>query len=324
MMSREYRGGMDHDHYTWSPIVRRPQLSWPGEARVAVCVIVTLEHVEWTPPHGSVQSPTLYAHLALQRHIPESWSVSHREYGHRVGIFRVLDVLDKHGIRPTIAIDAMTARHYPWLVRHCVHRGCEFIAHGISASRMITSRMSESEERSYIAESVTAVRDATGQAPRGWFGPEYGESERTPWLLAEAGIRYVCDWANDEQPYRMATREPLYALPVMVELDDAFALRDRRFRVDEYAVHLKEAFDTVHRDSARSGRALVVSLHPWLMGQPFRIGFLDDALAHIVKHERVWAATGSQIIEAYRGALEAQAMRDQERPELPAAGNQRS
>lgn len=302
-MAAERTPGMDHSHYDWSPIIERPRLVWPGEARVALCVIVSLEHVEWDPPRGSFQSPNLYAHYAIQRPIPEFWSVSHREYGHRVGIFRVLDALRKHAVRPTIAIDALTARHYPWLVRHCAQRRCEFIAHGISASRMITSRMSEDEERAYIAESLEAVRAATGSVPLGWFSPEYGESERTPRLLAEAGVRYVCDWVNDEQPYRMRTPQPLCALPVMAELDDAFALRDRRFRVDEYCTHLREAFDTVYRDSAASARSFVLSLHPWLMGQPFRIGFLDEALAHMLSHEHVWAVTGAEIIDAYHASL---------------------
>jgi peptidoglycan/xylan/chitin deacetylase (PgdA/CDA1 family) len=306
-MAGERRPGMDHDHYEWSPIAARPALAWPGGARIALCVIVALERVEWTPPKESFQSPHLYTHLALARPVPEIWSVSHREYGHRVGIFRILDVLQKHRIRPTIALDAMTARHYPWLVHHCVERGCEFIAHGISASRMITSRMSEAEERACIAEAIAAVRDATGVAPQGWSGPEYGESARTPRLLAEAGIRYVCDWANDEQPYAMkvpgSAPDALHALPVMVELDDVFALRDRRFRVDEYAAHLKEAFDTMHGDAQASGRLLALNLHPWLMGQPFRIGYLDDALGHMVRQPRVWTATGAEIIDAYRKAV---------------------
>src|SRR6185503_1606771 len=146
-------------------------------------------------------------------------------------------------------------------------------------------------------ESIRAVLETTGTAPQGWSGPEYGESTHTPRLLAEAGLRYVCDWVNDEQPYPMKTEPPLYALPVMVELDDVVALRDRRFRVDEYAVQLTDAFDTIYRDSAASGRALVLNLHPWLMGQPFRIGFLDDALAHMMRHRHVWAAAGSEIID---------------------------
>jgi allantoinase len=291
---------MDHDHYAWSPIATRAPLIWPGDARVALCVIVNLEHMEWRAPQGSFQPPGLYSHLAMQRPLAEFWTVSHREYGHRVGIFRILDVLRRHGIPATVALDAMTARHYPYLVKHCLAAGCEMIAHGVAVTRMITSRMSESEERAYIREAVDAVATATGCAPRGWHGPEYGQSARTPQLLAEAGIRYVCDWANDEQPYRLNAAQPLFALPIMLELDDVFALRDRRFRVDEYTVQITEAFDTIYREAATTGKTLVLNLHPWLTGQAFRIGFLERALAHVVGHPGVWKATGAQIIEAYQ------------------------
>lgn len=305
-MAAPRSSGMDHPHYRFSPIVERPRLQWPGDARLALCAIVALEHVEWAPPAGSVQAPNLYAHLALRRPVPEFWSVSHREYGHRVGIFRLIELLEKHGVRPSVAMDAMSARNYPFLVRYLQERGCELIAHGVSASRMITSRMSEEEERAHIGESIAALRDASGRWPKGWAGPEYGESARTPQLLAQAGMRYVCDWANDEQPYRMTTAAgELYALPVMVELDDAFALRDRCFRVDEYCRQLTDAFDTMYRDAAASGRLLVLSLHPWLMGQAFRIEFLDEALGYMLGHAGVWCATGIEVIEWYRQRLDA-------------------
>jgi allantoinase len=91
------------------------------------------------------------------------------------------------------------------LVRHCLERGCEIIGHGISVTRMISSQMSESAERDYIKSTIEVLMRAAGHVPGGWLGPEYGESTRTPQLLAQAGIRYVCDWANDEQPYRMKT-----------------------------------------------------------------------------------------------------------------------
>ena len=114
------------------------------------------------------------------------------------------------------------------------------------------------------------------------MGPEYGESARTPELLAEAGIRYVCDWVNDEQPYRMKTScGELVSLPVMLELDDVHALWERRVQVDRYERLLVESFDVLHRDGARNGRLLVLHLHPWLIGQPFRIRFLDAALGEI-------------------------------------------
>ena len=299
-MPAERRFGMDHEHYDWSPFTRRGVLRWPESARVALCVIVNLERLEWQAPEGSFQSATL-AGGAFSRPFPDYMRLSHRDYGHRVGIFRVLDVLEKYGIKPTVAMDALTAEHYPYLVDHCQQRGCEIIGHGISVSQMITSNMSEQQEREYIQTSVETLRRTTGAAPTGWLGPEYGESTRTPQLLSQEGIQYVCDWTNDEQPYPLKSPHgELYALPIMMELDDVNALADRHVTIGRYRDMLKDGFDIIYRDSAQSGRLLTLNLHPWLIGQPFRIGYLDDALGHMVRRKGVWAASGSEIIDWYR------------------------
>ncbi len=299
-MPAERRPGMDHEHYTWSPIHTREPLRWPDHARVALCVLVNLELMELDPPEGSVKVARLAGGLGRLPY-PDYARLSHREYGHRVGIFRVLDVLEKHGIAATIAMDALTAEHYPYLVQHCQQRGCEIIGHGLSVSRMITSRMSEAEERDYIRTSLDILTQATGHVPQGWFGPEYGESERTPQLLAAAGLSYVCDWANDEQPYRMTTPEGhLIALPIALELDDAYALWERRVPVDRYATMLSESFEGLYQDGDQTGRLLVLNLHPWLIGQPFRIGFLDAALGGIMRRQGVWAAPGAAIVDWFR------------------------
>ena len=294
-MVGQRRPGMDHGHYAWSPIIKRGVLRWPENARVALCVIVNLEHMEWDPPEGSFTA-RLAGGLG-PRGFPDYARLSHREYGHRVGIFRVLDVLDKYGIKATVAMDVRTAENYPYLVKHCLGRGAEIIGHGIAVTQMLNSNMPEEEEREYIHASVEALRRATGSAPTGWLGPEYGESSRTPQLLAQAGIQYVCDWTNDEQPYPMGD---LFALPIMLELDDLNALWDRRVPVDRYGELLKEGFETLYHDGEQNGRVMVLNLHPWLIGQPFRIGFLDDALGQMMRRRGVWAATGSQIVDWYR------------------------
>ncbi|HSF30878.1 MAG TPA: polysaccharide deacetylase family protein [Candidatus Tectomicrobia bacterium] len=293
--------GMDHDHYEWSPLnANRAALAWPGNARVALCVIVNLGHVEWRHPPGSYQPPNLAGGYGPGP-FPDVTAWSHREYGHRVGIFRVLDVLDRHRIRPTVAMDVLTVENYPFLVRHCLGRGDEIIAHGVSVSQMITSRMSEPQEREYIKTAVQALTHATGKAPGGWLGPEYGESTRTPRLLAEFGLRYVCDWVNDEQPYALKVPQgELYALPIALPVDDVNALWDRRVDIDRYRDMLKETFETLYDEGSATGRLLVLHLHPWLVGQPFRIACLDEALGHIMQRSGVWAATGAEIIDWYR------------------------
>ena len=301
-MPAERRFGMDHEHYDWSPLNTRRVLRWPENARVALCVIVNLEHMEWTPPQESYTSP-LAGGLGA-RSFPDYARFSHREYGHRVGIFRVLDALEAHGIKPTVAMDALTAENYPYLVDHCLKRGCEIIGHGISVSRMITSDMSEEAEREYIQQSVEAIKRFTGEAPAGWLGPEYGESSKTPLLLAQAGIRYVCDWANDEQPYAIKVPQgQMFALPMMLELDDTHALWNRRVTINRYRELLKEGFDTLYQDGEHNGRVLVLNLHPWLIGQPFRIRHLDEAFGYITRRQGVWAAAGREIVDWYQHNL---------------------
>ena len=299
-MPAERRFGMDHPYYDWQPVVARGALRWPNDARVALCVVIDLGHLEWRAPEGSYQPPNLAGGIG-PRPLPEYSKFGHRDYGHRVGIFRVLDVLEKHGIRGTIAVDQLTVENYPYLVDYCLKRGCEIIGHGVAATRMITSNMSEEEEREYITVSVEALRRATGRGPQGWLGPEYGESTRTPRLLAEAGIRYVCDWVNDEQPYPLKVPQgELYALPILLDLDDVMALWDRKVPIDRYEIMLREAFDTLHQDGEKSGRLLALHLHPWLIGQPFRIKYLDRALGYMVEHQEVWRASGWDIINWYR------------------------
>ncbi|MEZ5263921.1 MAG: polysaccharide deacetylase family protein [Acidimicrobiales bacterium] len=301
-MPAERRHGMDHDHYAWSALPTRPPLRWPDGKQLALCVIVLLEHYEWEPPAGaySLRRPSggIFPLPA-----PDYVRLTHREYGHRVGIFRVLDALDAAGVPANVAVDALTAEHYRWLMEHCVQRGCELLGHGVAASRLITSRMDEDEERATIARSIEAIAAVTGATPAGWLGPEGAESARTPPLLAEAGIRYLCDWPNDEQPYAMTVPTgELTALPLFLETDDEFALWTRRMSLDRWSAMVVEAATRLHDDGADSGRLLVLTLRPWLTGQPFRIGALESALREIMALPHVWAAHGTDIVNAFRAA----------------------
>ena len=296
--NRKY--GMDHPYYSWSPLPSRSRLRWPNGANIAICVIINLEHEQWEIAQKSYVDPHLAGGLS-PRPWPDYMRITHREYGHRVGIFRVLAALEKANIPPTIAIDSATARIYPYLVKYCRDKGSEFIAHGMSVNSMVTSRMSYSTERKYIRETMDTLTEFTGESPRGWFGPEFGESQHTPQILGELGFRYVCDWPNDEQPYIMTVPTgELSSLPIMWELDDVNALWNRKIPVKNYAKMLTDAFDKMYMDGLDNGRLLVLNLHPWLIGQPFRIGYLEKALAHVRSKKRVWAATGSEIIEWFR------------------------
>jgi allantoinase len=168
---REY--GMDQDFYPWSPIIARPVLRWPNGARVALAVIVNLEHWDWDAPSGtplpvSPMGGPEGLWTGNQPAWPDIGGYGNHEYGNRVGIFRILALLDKHGIKPTLALDKAVADHYPTLIQEGLKRGAEFVAHGLTRRQIIHIGMSEEEERQYIRASITAVEKATGTRPLGW------------------------------------------------------------------------------------------------------------------------------------------------------------
>jgi peptidoglycan/xylan/chitin deacetylase (PgdA/CDA1 family) len=295
-MPGERKLGQDHPYYDWSPIVKRAPLRWPNNARVALVVIVNLEHWDWQLPPDDPDAPS-------GPFRPDLAGFSMHEYGNRIGAFRVLRILDKYGIKPTIAMDKTVAENYPFLVKECQVRGLEVIAHGTSARRKIHAKMSAETERSYIRECIEAVARATGKRPVGWVSPGFQESVNTPSLLAAEGIRYVCDWSNDEQPYRMKVPQgELFSLGVDLDLDDDFFHMTGRKLIGEYMQVIQDTFDGLHTDGANSGRIMVINLHPWIMGQPWRSKYLDQALSHINRSGAgtVWKASGQEIVDWYK------------------------
>jgi allantoinase len=294
--------GMEHSLYKWSSLEGRPALRWPNGAPLALAVIVLVEHVELYPPAGAVHPPTTGG-FGQFFPFPNLPLLGHREYGHRIGIFRLLKILQSHGIAPSVAIDAMAAERHPTIAKSCRSAGAEILAHGISFNRAITSKLPEAEERAYIAESLSRVRAATRSLVTGWMGPEQCESERTPRLLDEAGLDYVCDWPNDEQPYFMSTPSRLVSVPPTWGLDDGSAVWGRPNTSDGLGKSIQRCAMQLIADGVENARSLVITLRPWLSGQPFRVDALDNAFRSILSTGKIWTATTGEISRAYRGAM---------------------
>jgi len=290
--------GYDHQHFDYAPLPERPPLAWPGGARIAFCVYLYLEYLELDPPKAAVRDPRFGG--ALGSYFPDYLNYSHREYGNRVGVFRVLEALDRHGIKATVAANAMLAQRYPQLIDACTARGFEIAGHGIAATRMITSRMDEAEERQTIAHTLDTLEVASGSRPVGWFGQDFSESTRTPRLLAEAGLSYVADWANDDQPYAMKPGQPLIAMPNQAEWDDTQLMAVRRVSPPRWRDVISEAFDYLYEEASPSGSVFTLGLHPWLAGQAHRIRYLEEALARMAAYERVWQAGAGEVADWYR------------------------
>jgi allantoinase len=293
----------DHSYYPPTPIGDRPLLQWPNGAWLAIAIVVSIEFYELQPSPGAFIPPNLPGGFGRGPY-PDFRNYTHREYGPRVGLFRLTDLLQHKQVKATAAIDARTAIERPFIVQHCLERGWEIAAHGRAVTDVVSSQMNEAEERDYIAASITAVGNAAGNPPRGWHGAEYGESHRTVRLLAESGIDYVLDWPNDEQPYLMhAGDRRLVALPMAVDLDDVIAHWQHKLTMRRWRQAVIDAVDQLCTDGERNGRVLLLNIHPWLMGQAFRTTYLAEVLDHIRGRSGIWLATAGEIASAYLAQL---------------------
>ena len=288
------RPGMDNPWYDYAPFPARPKLAWPRNARVAFCVVLTLEYYELLPAEDAVRDSRFVGEFGNYRPDYRTWT--QREYGNRTGIFRVLDVLDRYQIKAGVAVNAMAAERYPFLIEQFKKRKYEFIGHGVSGNRMISSKMTEAEEKAEIAASIGAIEKAAGVTPKGWLGQEYGESQRTPKLLADADLDYVLDWPNDDQPYPMKVGRKFVSMPNQPEWDDVQQLWIRKINTTRYPDLVADAFELLHREG---GQVFSLSVHPWLMGMAHRIKYLDEALRRIERFGNIWQATPGEIAQHY-------------------------
>ena len=273
---------MDHDLYPFRTLDDAPVFVWPGGARIALTVTVMLEARALAPAPDSHRDRRIVSPLG--DFSPDWLTWSQHEYGNRVGIFRVLDVLDRFAIVPNAALGAAAAERYPELVDAFLRRGACFLAHGSHATTRITSHMDAAEEAAFIAASRDAVTKATGSTPLGWCGQDFNQTLRTHALLAEAGFTYTTDWSNDDRPYRLGS---LISLPAHSEWNDLEAMWLRRVPAPDWAHSVSTAFGYL-RDEG--GGVFHLVLHPWIIGQASRIRYLTQALESMLGQPGIWRA----------------------------------
>jgi peptidoglycan/xylan/chitin deacetylase (PgdA/CDA1 family) len=294
--------GMDHDFYDWTMLEQRQPVAWPGGKRLALWVNVGLQYFPLNqqgkpfPPPGGMS--TAYPDL---RHY------TLREYGNRVGIYRFFRAFDEFGIRPSFAVNARLAERYPYLLRRLVERGDEILCHGWHMDAPHYGGQDKGEEAALVKNSLEVLRSLSGQPVTGWLSPGKSQSMHTPELLVEQGIAYMCDWVNDDMPYRFRTPAgELTAMPLSTELEDRFIILHNGHSEAEYAAQIMDAFDYLYAEAAeQGGRILSLAIHPWMLGQPHRIGALEQVLKYIMGHEGVWPATAGEINQAWLAAQQA-------------------
>ena len=276
----------------YSPIVDRPPITWPNNARVAFWVAPNIEHSEYLPNYDGVRNPwprTPY---------PDAREYGYRDYGNRVGFWRMAEVLDAYHIKCCVSLNMAVLEHYPEIATAMVERDWDFMSHGIYNTRYLNT-YSEAQEREFYHDCIETLKRHTGKPLKGMLGPAISGTPRTPDLMAEAGLIYHTDWMHDDQPVpiRVASGK-LVSVPYSIELNDAPAFRGN-YEADYFARICKAQFDQLYQEGAESGRVMCIALHPYLIGQPHRIQYLDEVLRYIMSHDAVWQTTADEIADYY-------------------------
>lgn len=283
--------------FSYVPITRRPKLAWPNGARIAFWVNPNIEFFrldDVMPGNANERVAKEHAKVPNVR----NWAL--RDYGNRVGVWRLMKVLARHGVRATTALNSEVCDHHPEIIEEALKLGWELMGHG-QTNAVRLNEASPDQERDAIFATLDRIERASGVRPVGWLGPGLAETWRTLDYLSEAGIKYVCDWINDDQPYTMTVGKPrLVSLPYSIQTNDAPTYFEMKASAPEFERILKAQFDTLYEEGAESGRVMAIAIHPFITGVPHRIGALEGALEHICSHEGVWLATGQEIVEHYQ------------------------
>lgn len=288
------------DRYPYSAIIDRagqaPDIRLPGGARVAAWFITNIEHYEYLPPAHPLRDPW------PARPHPDVVNYARRDYGNRAGVWRMLDLFDEYGVRPTVSLNAAVLDHFPEVARTLRERQWDVMGHGIYNTRYVAG-LSEDDERAMIEDALETVHRHLGMQITGWLGPALTTSSRTPELLAAAGVRYMADFLHDDEPLplRVGTGE-LMSMPYSLGLNDSpvigrvqhSARTFTRLVSDQLAIFLEEG--TIRP------KVLAICMHPYALSAPSRQRHLADLVRMIAEHPDVWVADGAQIADLYASA----------------------
>ena len=276
--------------FAYTPINRRPKLIWPDGNHVALWIVPNIETFPLSEP---VPGGTGV--------VPDVINWAPRDYGARVGVFRLMDTMSKHGMRGTVALNSEVCADYPEIIEDALALNWEFMGHNQSNSRYLHT-VDDATGREIVAATLDQIEAATGARPKGWLSSGLQQNWTTLDALIDGGVKYVADFINDDQPYLMnVDGRQICSIPYSGEINDLPQCLRMNKSAEEFGNMICRQFDTLYRESIESGsgRVMAICLHPFIIGVPHRIGALDDALSYIFGHDGVWKATGSEIIEHY-------------------------
>ena len=304
----------DPNAYDYWPYRDRPRVVWPDGKKLAFWIAPNIEFYEFAPPVNASRP-------GWPKPAPDVVGYSQRDWGNRVGHWRLMDLMDKYDLRGSISLSTALIDHHPEIIEACVKRRWEFFSHGIYNTRY-SYNMDEAQERAMITDSINSIQAATGQRIRGYLAPALTHTERTLDLIAELDFWYTCDLFQDDQPQPLKTRTgKLMSMPYSLEVNDVITYGQLAMTPDRYADVLIRHFDQLLEEGGESGTVMCIPLHAYLVSQNHRIGPFERALKHICSHtDDVWFTTAAEIAGYYRETYWDQAVADVRRRGLERPG----
>ena len=286
-----------HERFPYSGIKQRPTYEWPNGTRLAVYIGLNLEHFAFGEGHG--------AELAPHAHHPDVLNYSWREYGNRVGVWRLIDLFDGLDLPVSVLVNSSIYGHCPEVMDAFRARGDEVVGHGRTNSER-QGVLDEPAERALIEEATAAIEAFEGKRPAGWLGPWISESRVTPDLLAERGYAYLLDWCMDDQPVWLSTRNGgrILAVPYPQEVNDIPSIVARKDSAEQFADMIVDNFDEMLEQAVDAPLVMGIALHPYLVGQPYRLRHLRRALRHVAGHRGRISMTTAGAIASHVMALD--------------------
>lgn len=296
----QYLGTLpDHGRFPYSAITQRKNYRWPNGSGLAVYLALNIEHFAFGQGMGSSIGP-----LSPQ---PDVLNYSWREYGNRVGAWRCLDLFQQLNTPFAALINTALYDHCPELVQACVAQGAELVGHGHSNAER-QGGWPEEDEKNMLRMCQQWIQQRSGQSVKGWLSPWISESFLTPDLLAETGYTYTLNWCHDDQPIRMTTRNAkgLWSIPYPQELNDIPMIVGRQLDGKDFAQMLIDQFDEMLEQSRHQPLVMGIALHPYLVGQPYRLRHLRRALQHMALAQQagdIWMTTPGEIAQHVTSGL---------------------
>ena len=292
--------------YEYSPLVDRKPFSWPNQSKIAVVITVNLEAWDIVPdPTKPYEGPSI-VQVPIPPGQPNYANYTWREYGHRVGVFRLINVLAKYKVFSSCSLNAAVGEKFPVTIREGKKNNWEFLAHSYRQNELLTYYANDPEaETELINRTLRKFEEVVGTRAKGWLSPSLSPTRNTLKILAKAGIEFFCDYANDDQPYILNVQEDggdeirrVVSIPYSLSLNDYSLFVKDGYTSAEFSQAIIDAFDVMCEEQDGGGRILNIGLHPHISGQPHLIKGIDNALKYICSERGgVWFPRREQIAD---------------------------